>query len=304
MRDWRARNPEKVNAIAAACRQRNRAKIAVSWKRYYQKNKAKLYEQKKAYVARNAEKLRKWRRADYERHRESYIARAHRRWREKNDECRAYDAMRWQRDKEKMSARRRDYMHRNRQNVLAWQRAYAKTPRGRAVKQASDRRCAGRVAAYKNAWARRNRAKITRHFRIRRQTDVEFAIRGRVRARINIALRRYPQDPRLKLSASLMTLLGCTGNELIQYLESKFSPGMSWENRKLWHIDHIRPLASFDLMDAEQQSVACHYTNLQPLWAVDNFRKGGRWHGNANAPILAVSRRENPATHSVHAHAR
>jgi hypothetical protein len=48
MRDWRARNPQRVNAIAAACRQRDRAKIAASWRRYYQKNKAKLYEQKKA----------------------------------------------------------------------------------------------------------------------------------------------------------------------------------------------------------------------------------------------------------------
>jgi hypothetical protein len=34
-----------------------------------------------------------------------------------------------------------------------------------------------------------------------------------------------------------MTLLGCTGDELVEYLESKFSPGMSWGNRKLWHID-------------------------------------------------------------------
>jgi hypothetical protein len=98
-RAWRARNPERANAIAAACRRRNRAKIAASWKIYYEKNKATLYEKKKSYLARNSEKLRQWKRADYERHRESYIARSHRRWREKNDECRAYEAKRYQRDK-------------------------------------------------------------------------------------------------------------------------------------------------------------------------------------------------------------
>jgi hypothetical protein len=78
-------------------------------------------------------------------------------------------------------------------------------------------------------------------------------------------------------------LLGCTVNELAEYLESKFLPGMSWENRKLWHIDHIRPLASFDLTDPAQQRLAFHYANLQPLWARDNIRKGRRYGARDNA---------------------
>ena len=54
---------------------------------------------------------------------------------------------------------------------------------------------------------------------------------------------------------------------------------MSWENygRKGWHIDHIRPLASFDLTDVEQRRIAFHHTNLQPLWASDNCGKVGRY---------------------------
>jgi len=66
-------------------------------------------------------------------------------------------------------------------------------------------------------------------------------------------------------------------SELASYLESKFLPGMSWENRNLWHLDHIRPLKTFDLSEPAQLAAACHFTNLQPLWAADNLRKGHRW---------------------------
>lgn len=63
------------------------------------------------------------------------------------------------------------------------------------------------------------------------------------------------------------------------YLESLFQPGMVWENygNDGWHIDHVRPLSSFDLLDPVQFSQACHYTNLQPLWAKDNLSKGNKW---------------------------
>jgi hypothetical protein len=145
-RYWRARNPERANAIAAAGRRRNRAKIAARWKMYYGKNKAKLYEKKKAYLARNREKLTQWKRGDYERHRESYIARARERWHEKNEECRAYEAKRYRENKAIILARHRQYASRNRERIRAWRLWYFKSPRGRAVRQASDQRCASRVA--------------------------------------------------------------------------------------------------------------------------------------------------------------
>jgi len=70
--------------------------------------------------------------------------------------------------------------------------------------------------------------------------------------------------------------LGCSIDELKQHLESKFLPGMTWNNygRFGWHIDHIRPLSQFDLTNPEQLKIACHYTNLQPLWWRDNLSKG------------------------------
>src|SRR5947207_6212950 len=77
-------------------------------------------------------------------------------------------------------------------------------------------------------------------------------------------------------------LLGCSLSDLASHIESNFLPGMSWENRNLWHLDHIRPLKTFDLSDPTQLAVACHVSNLQPLWAGDNLKKGHRWpqHGD------------------------
>ena len=73
-------------------------------------------------------------------------------------------------------------------------------------------------------------------------------------------------------------LAGCTREELIKHIEDKFLPGMTWDNWTVngWHIDHVKPLASFDLSDVEQLKKACRYNNLQPLWAKDNLKKAAK----------------------------
>lgn len=52
---------------------------------------------------------------------------------------------------------------------------------------------------------------------------------------------------------------------------------MSWENYGEWHIDHIKPCSSFDLSDPKQQKECFNYTNLQPLWAIDNLKKSYKY---------------------------
>ena len=73
-----------------------------------------------------------------------------------------------------------------------------------------------------------------------------------------------------------MKLLGCSSEFLRQHLERQFKPGMSWENHGQWHLDHIKPCASFDLSKPEQQRICFNYKNLQPLWAIDNMKKGAK----------------------------
>ena len=82
-------------------------------------------------------------------------------------------------------------------------------------------------------------------------------------------------DGKIK-SSSIVELLGCTIPEAQKHLESQFAPGMTWENRGEWHIDHVVPCASFDLTDPTQQLECFNYKNLQPSWARDNISKGAR----------------------------
>ena len=70
-------------------------------------------------------------------------------------------------------------------------------------------------------------------------------------------------------------IVGCSPEFLKEYLEQKFTEGMSWElmGRHI-HIDHIVPLSSANT--EEEIYKLCHYTNLQPLWAEDNLKKGSK----------------------------
>ena len=94
---------------------------------------------------------------------------------------------------------------------------------------------------------------------------------NRLRSRLYSALRA--KGLRKRKDCSAVRDLGCTIPELRDHLKNQFTPGMSWDNHGAWHIDHRQPLASFDLSDPDQVRKACHYTNLQPLWAPENQRK-------------------------------
>lgn len=115
----------------------------------------------------------------------------------------------------------------------------------------------------------------------RRQTDSQFKVAGHLRTRLWIALKEQNSTK----TGSAVSNLGCSIEELRFYLESKFYSNsetgevMSWDNYGLhgWHIDHIKPLNSFDLSDPEQLKQACHYSNLQPLWAKHNLQKKDKW---------------------------
>jgi len=102
------------------------------------------------------------------------------------------------------------------------------------------------------------------------KNNLNYKIKKILRSRFLLALRE------LDKSNSIINLIGCSIEDLKKHIESQFKERMSWENHTMhgWHIDHIKPCASFDLTDPEQQKECFHYTNLRPLWAKENLSKG------------------------------
>jgi len=106
-------------------------------------------------------------------------------------------------------------------------------------------------------------------------------LNNRVRASINAHLKRRGKSKRHKT----FDILGYTPIQLMKHLESQFVEGMSWDNMSEWHIDHIRPVASFtfDSVDDPEFKACWALENLQPLWATDNLSKGAKWEGLTDA---------------------
>ncbi len=125
-------------------------------------------------------------------------------------------------------------------------------------------------------WRKENRKKLNEkhkeYEKNRKLTDPEFKLLKTLRSRLGNALRRK----NVKKCTNTLELTGCTVKFLIRYIEQQFTEGMTWENHGEWHIDHILPCASFNLLDEEQQRECFHYTNLQPLWKIDNLKKGAK----------------------------
>lgn len=78
-----------------------------------------------------------------------------------------------------------------------------------------------------------------------------------------------------------------TEEEIVSHLESYFTEenGYTWDNMGEWHIDHIRPVSSFNYTTTECEDFKKCWalSNLQPLWAADNLRKSDKWDGVVNA---------------------
>ena len=137
--------------------------------------------------------------------------------------------------------------------------------------QAKYRECnREKLNGHNRNYGKANRKLLSKKEKERKQNDVCFKLTKRLRTRLWCAIKNNQKK------GSAIGDLGCSVEELKQYLEDRFLPGMSWENYGEWHIDHIKPLSRFNLMDRSQVKLACHYTNLQPLWAVDNLAKGSK----------------------------
>jgi len=140
--------------------------------------------------------------------------------------------------------------------------------RDNILKRQTERRSKRRVEAAEYRAA--HREERTEYHRNRMANDIQYKLACNLRSRLYKVVKGNCK------SGSAVRDLGCTIAELKDHLEKQFQEGMSWDNYGEWHVDHIVPLASFDLTDREQLLAACHYTNLQPMWGSENCSKGAK----------------------------
>lgn len=194
---------------------------------------------------------------------------------------------------EKQSARRRRaeiwkrYYENNRKSILERQkelRASLPSERKETLKEKSRKRSSEwrkkrtdeektKNAEYQRMWMNERRA-----------TDLHFKILDNLRSRLVIAVKRRNSK---KANKRTHELFGVEWDSFILHLESQFDSRMKWDNwgRNGWHIDHIVPLAAFDLAKKKELLVASFYLNHRPCWGKENMKKGGSMPAKKDVPL-------------------
>lgn len=176
-------------------------------------------------------------------------------------------------NKERLAAQRAAYKAANKERIAAQQLAYSIANKERLAEYRETHK--EHRAAYKALYYAANKERVAAYKAARLKSDLNFKLRVALSHRARNALKLQHAK---KTFQSHIKLLGCTVDQARTHIEKQFQPWMTWENHgaRGWHIDHIRPLASFDLRDPAQVKQAFHFTNLRPLHWRENIQKGAR----------------------------
>ena len=103
--------------------------------------------------------------------------------------------------------------------------------------------------------------------------DFSFKLLRGLRDRHSKAVKSAGKDKKFRTT----DLLGCDSLYLKKYIEIQFQNNMNWSNYgTLWNIDHIYPLSKVNWDCIYETSKYCHYSNLQPMFLIDNIKKGNK----------------------------
>ena len=147
-----------------------------------------------------------------------------------------------------------------------------KWPKVREIKARHAKTEKGKETASRYFKSEKGKETVARH---NKQEKVRIA--RRLRSRLRCALKRAVDGVLPQKSNKTLVLLGCSIEYFKKHIEQQFKPGMTWERFGEFHIDHIKPCAAFDLRDPEQQQMCFHYSNMQPLWPIENLKKGAKF---------------------------
>jgi hypothetical protein len=231
-------------------------------KQFYLKNKEERIQYQKQWKLNNKEKVNQYQKEYFLKNKEKFNQ-YQKEYRLKNKEKLKQCKKKWRlKNKEKLNQYRKEYRLKNKEKQKQYEKKWRLNNKEKANQKCKKWRLKNKEYSKKY---------LSKYEKKRRKIDPNFKLIKYIRSRIWSVLKGIYK------SKSTIKLLGCSVEECWQHLESKFQPGMTKENHGLWHVDHIRPCASFNLTDPEQQKICFHYTNLQPLWAEDNLKKGAKY---------------------------
>lgn len=193
-------------------------------------------------------------------------------WRKKNaDKVKATNVRLYAENREKYLAQKQEYYKDNKAKIQAYKKKYQEDNKEKIKERRKLRWIENKnnpqYIKKRKAWRKANRSKLRKYWQNRYDTDPSFRLAHNLRTRMRQALFRKNK------SDNTLALLGCSPNELKDYIEEQFTDGMTWDNYGDWELDHIYPCAKFDLSDEAEQRACFFYRNLQPLWKEDNRAK-------------------------------
>lgn len=212
-------------------------------KKYYKNNKEKILKQTSKYHKENKEFRKEYYQKYYENNKDE-IDEQHRKYKEENV---GYDKNYYEEHRDEIKIKSKDRYMENRDEILEKSKIYNKI----------------------NRYKKNEYMKI--YLKQRKKEDPLFNLISSIRSLIHSSIKNKGYSKESKTQE----ILGCSYVKLKEHLESKFLEGMSWENKGEWHIDHIKPTSL--AKTKEEVYELNHYMNLQPLWAIDNIRKGNKY---------------------------
>lgn len=155
----------------------------------------------------------------------------------------------------------RAYKARNREHISDYNKEYKSENKEYVKEYNHDYNLQNREAIQKRQ---------TEYQRERKKTDFEFKLAHTLRTRLSSALKAVSATKCKKT----LELLGCSLEFLKAWFKSQFASDMTFQNHgPVWHIDHVKPCASFDLLDDDEQKKCFNWKNLQPLYGDENLSK-------------------------------
>jgi len=204
---------------------------------------------------------------------------------ENAERIRIKQAEKYRKNAEYYKAKAKEYYAENQERMLEINKQYRKENAEHLKQKANEYRAENRHRS--RAWNKKyrdaNKDKIMSKLRERRRNDPFLRLRDAIRG----SIRAYLGSKKTR-RGSTFEIVGCTPDFLRGHLEKQFKPGMTWENYgSHWHVDHRIPLASGN--SADEIKGLSHWTNLQPLEAIENIIKSDKIPVDADQPCAIVA---------------